>query len=90
MNNTVLVIGGGNHHNALGVVRALGRRGYQVELITIGNLRKNYIASSKYVCNHHALADEKELASYLLYVIQRTEKEQGDCYIMCRCSDRTS
>ena len=30
-------MGGGNHHNALGVVRALGRRGYQVELITIGN-----------------------------------------------------
>ena len=45
MNNTVLVIGGGNHHNALGVVRALGRRGYQVELITIGNLRKNYPSS---------------------------------------------
>lgn len=84
MNNTVLVIffGGGNHHNALGVVRALGRRGYQVELITFGSLRKNYIASSKYVCKHHALADVKELASYQLYREAKKDKE-----IVISCAD---
>ena len=82
MDNTVLVIGGGNHHNALGVVRALGRRGYQVELITFGSLRKNYIASSKYVCKHHALADVKELASYLLYREPKKDKE-----IVISCAD---
>lgn len=79
---TVSVNRGGNHHNALGVVRALGRRGYQVELITIGNLRKNYIASSKYVSKHHALADVKELAAYLLYREPKKEKE-----VVISCAD---
>lgn len=67
MKPRILVIGGGNHHNALGVIRALGERGYAVELITIGSLAKNYVSSSKYVTIHHALRDIKELAAYLLY-----------------------
>ena len=41
MKHNILVIGGGNHHNALGVIRALGERGFGVELITIGNTRKH-------------------------------------------------
>ena len=65
MKINVLVIGGGTHHNALGVIRTLGISGYGVELITIGNLVKNYIASSKYILKHCALADIKELAAYL-------------------------
>lgn len=81
MNYNVLVIGG-SHHNALGVVRALGRRGYCVELITIGNSKKNYIASSKYVNKHHALVDVKELASYLLYRESSKGKE-----IVISCAD---
>lgn len=78
----VLVIGGGNHHNALGVVRALGRCGYRVELITIGNLRKNYIASSKYVCRHYALGAIKELSAYLLYRKPVNKKE-----VIISCAD---
>ena len=82
MRQDVLVIGGGNHHNALGVVRALGQRGYDVELITIGSLHKNYIACSRYVSKHHALADIKELAAYLLYRDPKDEKE-----IVISCAD---
>lgn len=82
MFNNILVIGGGNHHNALGVVRALGQRGYDVELITIGNLHKNYIASSRYVSRHYALADVKELAAYLLYREPIGEKE-----VIISCAD---
>ena len=63
-------------------MRALGRRGYRIELVTIGSLHKNYIASSKYVSVHHALADIKELASYLLYRKQTKEKE-----IIISCAD---
>ena len=33
MKINVLVIGGGTHHNALGVIRTLGISGYGVELI---------------------------------------------------------
>ena len=82
MDLKILVIGGGNHHNALGVVRSLGRSGYRVELITIGCLRRNYIASSKYVNSHHALLDVKELAAYLLYRKISRQKE-----IIISCSD---
>ena len=63
---TVLVIGGGNHHNALGVIRSLGERGYGIELITHGSLSKNYIAKSKYVSNHIPLGDVTEVPLYLL------------------------
>lgn len=84
MSCNVVVIGGGNHHNALGVIRSLGERGYNVVLITIGNLKKHYISSSKYVSSHWALKDIKELSSYLLYRCQpgRTGKE-----IIISCSD---
>ena len=38
MKINVLVIGGGTHHNALGVIRTLGISGYGVELITMSSL----------------------------------------------------
>ena len=82
MKINVLVIGGGTHHNALGVIRTLGISGYGVELITIGNLVKNYIASSKYILKHCALADIKELSAYLLYGEPKSEKE-----IIISCAD---
>lgn len=53
-----------------------------MELITIGDLRKNYITTSKYVSKHHALADVKELASYLLYRESKKDKE-----IVISCAD---
>lgn len=61
-----MVIGGGNHHNALGVIRALGGRGYEVELVTHGSLKKNYVACSKYVTSHIAFTEVSEIPDYLL------------------------
>ena len=81
-NYKILTIGGGNHHNALGVIRALGRRGYPVELITIGNLHKHYISSSKYVSQYHALKDVKELSAYLLF-----RKKSPDKEVIISCAD---
>ena len=78
--SNIIVIGGGNHHNALGVIRALGHAGYPVELITIGNLCKNYIASSKYVSIHHAIANISELSQFLE---QRTGIGQKEIIISC-------
>ena len=80
--NNVIVIGSGNHHNALGVIRALGRAGLGVNLITIGNLRKNYIASSKYVINHHPLAHIDELVPYLTCLPAYDERS-----IVISCAD---
>lgn len=62
----IIVIGGGNHHNSLGVIRSLGERGYEVEFISYGNLKKNYIAKSKYVSSHISLENVLEVPKYLL------------------------
>lgn len=80
----IIVIGGGNHHNALGVIRALGERGYGVELITIGDIKKHYVSSSRYVRKFIALADIKELAAYMLYrpILEDKRKE-----IVISCAD---
>ena len=82
MNQSVIVIGGGNHHNALGVIRALGRRDYGVELITVDDPKRNYIATSRYVSKHHALASTEELAAYLLF-----RKESGTKEVIISCAD---
>lgn len=84
---SVIVIGGGEHHNALGVVRALGQRGYSVELITIGSLTKHYVSSSRYVCSHYSLRDVKGLAAYLLYRHDDINKERE---IIISCSDEVT
>ena len=82
MKEKILIVGGGNHHNALGVIRAIGRCGYYVELITFGNLKKNYIASSKYVNYHHALDKLDGLADYLMSRSFSNRKE-----IVISCAD---
>lgn len=84
MKNNIIVIGSGCHHNTLGVIRALGEAGYGVELITIGNLKKHYISASKYVRKHHALAEIKELAAYLLF---REQKPDNRKEIIISCAD---
>lgn len=63
--NNIVVIGG-SHHNTLGVVRALGERGYNVELVTIGKSKEHYVSSSRYVKKHHALLSVSELVPAML------------------------
>lgn len=62
----VIIIGGGNHHNILGVIRALGERRIDFELITFGSVNKHYVSSSKYVSNHIAFEDPSEVVKYLI------------------------
>ena len=62
----VIIIGGGNHHNTLGVVRALGERNISFELITFGSETKHYVSSSKYVSKHIAFIDPNHIIKYLL------------------------
>ena len=60
--NNVIIIGGGNHHNILGVIRALGERNVTFELITF----KHYVSSSKYVSQHIAFESPNEVIRHLL------------------------
>lgn len=78
--NRIIVIGSGNHHNTLGVIRALGEFGYEVELITYGKSRKNYVASSKYVTAHHVIKNIEDLTTFLL---SRNKSSVKDIIISC-------
>ena len=69
------------------MVRALGERGYAVELITVGNPKEKYVSSSKYVSKHRALASVKELTSFLLYREAPADEHKE---IVISCSDEVT
>ena len=79
----VIVIGGG-HHNTLGVVRALGQRAIDVELITIGAKKEYYVSSSRYVKNHHAFVDNNDM---IFYLIDRSHQMHEEKTVIISCSD---
>ena len=80
VDNAIVI--GGEHHNTLGVVRALGERAIGVELITVGSEKERYISKSRYVKKHQALVSIEELTSYLLYRPTADYKE-----ILISCAD---
>ena len=84
MNQSIIIIGGGNHHNALGVIRAIGERGYNIEFISHGSLCKNYVAASKYIKKHIALEHTEDITPYLL---TRSTDNDSVKDIIISCSD---
>lgn len=78
--NKILVIGG-THHNSLGVIRALGERGYKVEFINFqAKGKSDYVASSRYINKYVALSNIEELYTYL---IERRITEDRQIIISC-------
>ncbi len=63
--NKVIVIGG-NHHNMLGVIRALGENNVKSEIILMCNNNKSFVDKSKYVISTNYLSTEEEIINYLL------------------------
>lgn len=82
MNQNIIIIGSGNHHNTLGVIRAIGRAGLGVDLVTYDNVKKNYIACSKYVTTHHMLSSKDDLFGYMNGLEVNGEKR-----IVISCAD---
>ncbi len=80
----VIVIGSGNHHNTLGVVRALGESGFGVELLAIGSAKKHYVTASRYVKRYHAMEKVDDVAACLL---DRKTKTDGSQEIVISCAD---
>lgn len=81
----VIIIGGGNHHNTLGVVRSLGERGIPFLLITIGESKDNYVASSKYVLEQHHLFSTSDLYQFL--ISHKSDSINGIKEVIISCSD---
>lgn len=82
MSNNILVIGSGHHHNTLGVIRAIGRAGLGIDLITFDGAKKNYVACSRYVTTHHNLSSIDELCVYMNSIARSVEKQ-----IVISCAD---
>lgn len=62
--NKVIVIGG-THHNSLGVIRALGERGYDVEFVNFCPVGEDFVSKSKYVSKYQKLNGVDEVCEYL-------------------------
>lgn len=65
-NNAIVI--GGNHHNTLGVIRALGYKGIPSHVIVVSNNPKPYVCYSKYVMHYYVLTSEKEIVKLLLTI----------------------
>lgn len=85
--DNILVIGSGNHHNTLGVIRAIGLSGFGVDLVTIDGMGKNYVAQSKYVTNHYEINGIENLSIYLSIML-KSHKCKTNYNFMCRLGYR--
>lgn len=82
MNNKALVIGG-NHHNTLGVIRALGYKGIQSVLLLVTDNAKPYVSYSKYIDECILLKSKQEIVPFLLSYA----KKQKENAVIISCAD---
>lgn len=77
----ILVIGG-THHNPLGVIRALGEKGYEVEFVnfTISTTQIDFVSKSKYITAYHPLNSIDEVFNFLM---QRPIGKDKEIIISC-------
>lgn len=77
----VIVIGS-THHNSLGVIRALGEKGYEVEFVnfTISSKRNDFVSKSKYITAYHPLNGIDEVFNFLM---QRPICKDKEIVISC-------
>ena len=76
-----VVVFGGNHHNALGVIRALGRKKLEVFFLT--SAKKSFVAKSKYITETIFLEKDEDAPQVLL---NRFASETEKPVIVC-CGD---
>lgn len=63
--NEMPIIIGGNHHNTLGVIRALGYKGIHSHVLLITDEEKPYVAYSRYIGKCVILRDKQEIVPFL-------------------------
>lgn len=65
MNNKAVIIGK-DHHNALGIVESLGRKGIRPYVVILTRHKKSYVSNSKYVEKGWCCHNENEVIETLL------------------------
>lgn len=82
--NKVIIIGG-DHHNTLGVIRALGYKGIKPVVVLITKAEKNYIGHSKYILSLVKVESEEGALKYLL-----ENRADNNGAVVIACSDGAS
>lgn len=78
-----IVVIGGNHHNTLGVIRALGRKGLQPTLILVSLEKKPFVSYSKYIKRVLQISVNEQIPATLL---NHCKNEEYRPVVIC-CSD---
>ncbi len=60
-----VVVVGGDHHNTLSLVRALGSANYHVIFIVVAANYKSFVTHSKYVGENNIVDNEKKVLDLL-------------------------
>lgn len=61
-----VIIVGGDHHNALGLVRAFGQVGYYVILFVVVENNKSFVSHSRYVSECYIIDNDDKVIEWLL------------------------
>lgn len=83
--NDVIIIGG-NHHNTLGVIRALGEKGFRPILIAVTAEKRPFVSYCKYLKQVIQIADDGKIPSVLMGRCGSCEEKD---VVIC-CSDASS
>ena len=84
--NREIIVIGGNHHNTLGVVRALGEKGLTPILILVTVESKPFVSYSKYIKRTIQIASNDLIPDTLL---TECKCNKGKAVVIC-CSDASS
>lgn len=60
------IIIGGNHHNTLGVIRALGQKGIYSTVVLVTDEQNPYVSYSKYIKTCVMLNNKQEITPWLI------------------------
>ena len=86
MTNRIFVIGG-NHHNALGVIRSLGERGIQPYVVIQCPRKKPYVSYSRYIHRSWIVESDEEVLAILR---QEGSQHPDDKAVLIACADNLS
>lgn len=84
MKETAIVIGS-NHHNTLGLIRGLGRKGVMSSLILQSSGKNNYVLKSKYITEYLLVKSDEDIINAL-----RNRRKKEKQVVICTSDDSAS
>lgn len=86
VNDSRIIVIGGDHHNTLGVIRSLGEKGLKSDALIVTNDQDPFVGRSKYLQSVHIVSDNDQIAPYLMSKL----RFPGSKPVVICCSDAAS